>query len=280
MNYIGIRGHRGAGKCSIAYLLGNTLEYINKIGDPEASQNLFKNNYNKWCDNLMESENCINNASLEYVYFDSFSDSIKLFIKLILGCPDEYVYEDKYKDLIIINLKDLSYKPISEFEKEPKLKTANEIYKLMPFESDEDPIKLYNDHYMKLSEFIMYFGFEVMQRFFGKNIWVKIMQSNSSVYDGYFDEISGRSYYKIFSDIKAVAEKSFIKNNNGVIINIVRPGHKKGRSKLQDDFIQDDDFNIIVDGDLYSIKDKIINLAKNINDKFKQKYEENEKSIG
>lgn len=275
MNYIGIRGHRGAGKNSISYLLGNTLEYINQVGDPELSGNLFEHDYNHWCDTLMKSENCINEISLTHVYFDSFSDSIKLFIKLILGCPDEYVYEDKYKDLIVINLKDLSYKPLSEFEKEPKLKTANEVYKLMPFNSDEKPTKLYNDHYMKLSEFIMYFGFEVMQRFFGKNIWVKIMQSNSSVYDGFFEEMSDQIYYKIFSDIKAHAEETFIRNNNGVIVKIMRPGHKKGGSKLQDELMTDCDFSIIIDGDLYSIKDKIINLAKNINDKFKQKYGKN-----
>ena len=28
MNYIGIRGHRGAGKQTIAYLLGETIDYI------------------------------------------------------------------------------------------------------------------------------------------------------------------------------------------------------------------------------------------------------------
>ena len=274
MNYIGIRGHRGAGKSSVSYLLGNTLEYMIQVGDPNLSSNLFESNYIHWCNELMQSENCINEASLEYIYFDSFSDSIKLFIRLILGCPSEYVYEDKYKDSIVINLKDLSYKPLSDFEKEPKLKTANEVYGLMPFDSNEKPIKLANDCYMKLGEFIMYFGFEVMQRFFGKNIWVKIMQSNSSEYDG-FCEISGQTYYKIFSDIKASAEIAFIQKNNGIVVNVVRPGNKKGKSKLQEEISCDkDDFNIIIDGDLYSIKDKIINLAKNINDKFKQNNEE------
>ena len=35
MNYIGIRGHRGAGKKTIAYLLGETINYIllKKKGD-------------------------------------------------------------------------------------------------------------------------------------------------------------------------------------------------------------------------------------------------------
>lgn len=272
MNYIGIRGHRGSGKSSISYLLGNTLEYIHKIGDPELTANLFENQYNSWCDQLMIDENCINSIALDYVYFDSFSDSIKAFIRLMLGCPEEYVYENKYKDLVVINLKDLSYKLLSDFETPIKLKTAIDIYKTMPFDPSEKPIKLDKDRYMLLGEFIMYFGFDVMQRFFGKNIWVKILQASSEEY-GRFCDIQNKTYYKIFSDLKTSAEFNFIKNSNGLVINIIRPGNKKDKSKFHEELSGDNkyDYNMVIDGDLYSIKNKIINLAKSINDKFKQK---------
>jgi hypothetical protein len=66
-------------------------------------------------------------------------------------------------------------------------------------------------------------------------------------------------------DLKTPAEATFIKQQNGLIVNVVRPGHTKGQSGLErlgrDDRI---DFTIEVKGDLYSIKNQIINIAKNI----------------
>ena len=87
MRYIGVSGHRGAGKSSIAYLIGHTLELIcqghtKAIVDNDEAYSSF---YSHWCKQLMESENCINEVDLSHVYFESFSDSIKTFIRLLLG---------------------------------------------------------------------------------------------------------------------------------------------------------------------------------------------------
>lgn len=261
MKYIGVKGHRGSGKNSISYLLGRTINYIYKHGIDSLDHEYFDTQYKKWCDELMENESCINNANLEYVYFDSFSDSIKGFIRMMLGCPSEFIYEDKYKDLIVVNLKDLSYRHIYEFEKIPELKTSAEIYNDMPFNSTESPITLTKDRYMLLREFIMYFGYDVMQRFFGKNIWVKILRASCKNWDDIYDRYGDN--YKIFTDLKTQAEMDFIKQNNGVVINTIRPSNKKGKSKLT---IIDDksDYNILINGDLMSIKEEIVQIAKNI----------------
>lgn len=272
MKYIGIRGHRGAGKSSIAYLLGNTLNLISqghlKLLDNEDAFDSF---YNYWCKQLMESENCINKISLDYVYFESFSDQIKTFIQLLLGCPSEYMQEDKYKDLVVVNLRDLSCKLITDFVETPKLVTAQEFYKTMPYDYDESPVAIISNNYMMLREFIMYFGLEVMQRFFGRNVWVKSLKANSEMYDSFY-ELPGSKYYKLFIDLKTPAEATYIKQSDGVIVNVTRPGNKKGQSGLErlgrDNRI---DYNIVVDGDLYSIKNEIIKIAKDINDKFTQK---------
>ena len=68
MNYIGIRGHRGAGKKTVAYLLGETLNYIlqKKKGDKilnyeEEFKELFKN----WCNSIKNNEEIIDNVDLE-----------------------------------------------------------------------------------------------------------------------------------------------------------------------------------------------------------------------
>lgn len=267
MNYIGVRGHRGAGKSSIAYLLGNTIEFICQGHEDLLYTDLFANLYKSWCDKVMLNPNCVNESTNSHVYFESFSDSIKTFIRLLLGCPEEYLYEDKYKDSIVVNMRDLSCKHLSSFTEEPKLISSQEFYKKMPFDYDESPVTVTMNSYMTLREFIMYFGLEVMQRFFGRNVWVKSLKVNSELYDRFYD--LGNNY-KIFMDLKTPAEVTYIKQSDGLIVNVNRPSHKKGKSELErlgrDDRI---DYNINVDGDLYSLKDTIIDISTNIINYFK-----------
>ena len=57
MKYIGVRGHRGACKISISYLLGNTLEYL--IKNKSVIQDDYNTLYDAWVDDVMTDENCI-----------------------------------------------------------------------------------------------------------------------------------------------------------------------------------------------------------------------------
>lgn len=259
MNYIGVRGHRGAGKSSIAWLLGNTIELIQSGNEELLYTDMFKDIYKSWCDKLMSDPNTINGASFKYVYLDSFSDSIKTFIQLLLGCPSEYLYEDIYKDTIIINFRDFSYKHIDDFE-DIVLVKADELYKLI--DKEQDPQPMLKNLYMTLREFILYFGLEVMQRYFGRNVWVKSLRANSELLDDFY---GGKNSYKIFTDLKTPAEATYIKQKDGLIVNVVRPDNKKGKSGLErlgrDDRI---DYSIEVNGDLYSTIDKIKEISLNI----------------
>lgn len=267
MNYIGVRGHRGAGKSSIAYLIGNTINLIcqghSKLVD---NDEIFSSFYNLWCKQLMESENCINESNTDYVYFESFSDQIKTFIRLLLGCPEEYMYEDKYKDIIAVNLRNLS---CVDLTKQPmnneRFITAAQMHQSIDHNLPPQPIN--SNIYMTLREFIMYFGMEVMQRYFGVNVWVKSLKMNSLRYDEFYDT---GNCYKIFIDLKTPAEVTYIKQKDGVIVNVNRPSNKKGKSGLErlgrDNRI---DYNIEVNGDLYGLKNDIINISKNIIERFK-----------
>jgi hypothetical protein len=263
MNYIGVRGHRGAGKSSIAYLLGNTIEFIEQGNGSIVDKEWFGVMYNKWCDQIMTNQNCINETAHTKVYFESFSDSIKTFIRLLLGCPEDYLYDDKYKDTIIVNLRDLSTRDIYGFS--GQLVTSDEMYAKV--DKEGGPVAFNSNIYMTLREFIMYFGLEVMQRFFGRNIWVKSLRANSEQLDKFYD--TGDSY-KIFIDLKTPAEVTYIKQAKGVVVNVNRPSNKKTGSGLErlgrDDRI---DYTIDVEGDLYSLKDKIVEVSINIINNFK-----------
>ena len=54
MQYIGIRGHRGAGKNSISYLLGRTIDYFikNKVIKSD-----YDSLYKSWVDDIMNDDN-------------------------------------------------------------------------------------------------------------------------------------------------------------------------------------------------------------------------------
>lgn len=253
MNYIGIRGHRGAGKTTISYLLGNTINYLVK----KSTEN-FDELYRTWCDDIIKDEKIIHECGLDCVYFDSFSDTLKLWVKLLIGCPDDYMYDDYYKDHMIINIKDFSYKVLEEIP--DNTLTHSQLYEMMP--KDKAPITITKNIFISLREFILYFGLDVMQRFFGANVWVKSLKSSSEFYNSIFDDSDS---YKIFTDVKTPGEVTYIKNNRGKIIKISRPGHKKSNKGL-DRLHQDQrvDFEVVVEGDLYNTKETILQISKQL----------------
>jgi hypothetical protein len=161
---------------------------------------------------------------------------------------------------MVINLKDFSYKIYDEIPQNLKLYTHEELYSVMP--KDRAPITITKNIYINLRNFIMYFGLEIMQRFFGANVWVKSLKSSSEFYNSIFNE---ENSIKIFIDIKTPGEVTYIKNNNGIVIKVSRPQHKKP-SKGIDKLSQDNrfDYEIIVDKELYDTKENILNISKRI----------------
>lgn len=256
MKYIGIRGHKGSGKKSISYLLGNTIEYVlthNSINDKEYSE-LFTN----WCDELMNTEDVIYSANLTRVYFDNFSDTLFTLLSLMLNIPVDKLHTDYYKDHLVVNIKDFETTVYDTIPSTMKLYTAEEYFKKS---STKVPKSICEDTYMVLREFVMYFGKEVMQRYFGLNVWIKMLNSSKSLFNSIFND---NGSYKIFCDVKTPSEVSYIKNENGIIVKIIRHATRQKIDALVNDIRVD--YTITVDSDLYSLKDSILNLANNIID--------------
>lgn len=257
MNYIGIRGHKGAGKKTIAYLLGNTIEYITKHNKGEDTLP-YNNQFTSWCDNIITDENIVQDISLDDIYFDSFGDTPKLLAELLLGCDQKYLYNDYYKDHVVVNMRDFSCKVYDELPDNIKLYDADEMY--MNFSQKKNPTPITKDLYITLREFIMYFGREVMQRFFGLNVWVKSLVASSERFTSIFND---ENAYKIFMDIKFPSEVTYIKDHNGIIINVTRPGHRKrGSDKLSQDIRID--YEVVIGKNLYDLSEIIYNIAEEI----------------
>lgn len=254
MNYIGIRGHRGAGKMTVSYLLGCTIEYII---NPMRFSNNFDNQFKLWCDLVKDDEYITSHSELDKIYFSSFKETPELMTELLLGTFD-ISFDNFNKDHIIINLKDFTYKTYQQTPENIKLLTAEELYEL--FKDKKEPTAITKDIYVTLREFVMYFGREVMQRFFGLNVWVKTLRNSDERYKPTYNDFN---YYKIFMDVKYPSEVTYIKDKGGVIIKVTRPGHKKrGVDKLlHDDRV---DYNIEIGESLYDLKDTIYELANTI----------------
>lgn len=259
--YIGIRGHRGSGKISIAYLIANTIEYLmdfKNVGDD------FDNLYKSWCNELMNDEqNAVYNIDAPHVYLESFGDLPKMLTEMLTNIPHEYIYSDYYKDHIFINVRTMKYIEMNDDEicnfghdlwKSQDLINFVEEYGFGEFES----------YWISLREFILYYA-KTTSKYLGNDIWVKLMrvseERDNAMQERY--NIFGKGdKYKLFVDLKAVSEVTYVKERNGFIIKINRPQNikEKGFDNLENDTRYDYELNI--EGSLYDLKDKIIEIAK------------------
>lgn len=238
---IGIRGHRGAGKTSVAYLLGNALELL-----ADGNIDKYDELYEGWVKGLIDG--WVDNQ-FNYVYIDSFGDAPKAMVQQLLGCDFKYLWEDGWKDKAVVNLKTFDIEEVID----DNLISIDEIQNWLNNGAQEEKKIL-------LRDFILYFGQNVMQNCFGKDVWVKSTSQNDKRNEDIFD-----NQIRIYEDIKAPTELSYIINKGGKIINVERNGYKKkgGLDLLKDDDRWDYCINIKGD-DLMSIKEKILNIAKEI----------------
>ena len=101
---------------------------------------------------------------------------------------------------------------------------------------------------------------DVMQRFFGVDVWVKSLEMGYKILpEDYYND------YKIYFDVKTPTEVSYIRNKEGLIININRSLNKK-ESKDLNKLSKDNriDYNIEIKGSLKDLKNQIIDICKDI----------------
>lgn len=263
IKYIGIRGHRGAGKNTIAYLLGSVLQYIHDNKISSAKELLSDANFNIFwrviCDEIIGDEhNALDNMNTPNVYLESFGYLPKMLIELLTDIPHEYIESDYYKDHVVVNLKDFSWIVDDNEANLKSLCSAQTVIEGVEREGFEP-----STIYLSLREFIVYFA-TVCMKYLGKNVWVKAMrctEDKNNEYEGYYNI---GTQFKIFKDIKAPSELSYVKDHGGKIIKVSRPNNQKtnkGVEQLKDDSRWD--YSIIntdILGDL-SFRENLVKIA-------------------
>lgn len=253
MKYIGIRGERGSGKDLITYVISNILNHMIYEGEEPTKEQV-----DKWIKDIIDNENIIHEISLNNIYIDSFGDAVKIFVAMLLGCDTKYLYDDYYKDHMVINMATFEYK-IYDNIPDNLILISNELLSdyLLKKGSPDQPL---SNIYMSLRDFILYFGHDVMKRFFGANIWIKSLNSNNIMFENIFTDKT----YKIYRDVKTSSEVTYIKDRKGIIIKINKPHNKK--KKGLDTLSKDKRIDYIIDipDNIYDIYDNILKICKEI----------------
>ena len=253
MKYIGICGHRGAGKNSIAYLLAKTMDYIISNRRPENFDRYFK----KLCTEFMYNDQLIYDLKLNDIYIASFTDDILQTIYLLTGIPVESMTSDYCKDNFLVNMETFELVP-KETVDEGNIRTRSQMFSLRS--SLHSVCPLLKDVHMPLRDFIIYYGFDVMQRFFGVDFWVRSLKAVEPLWGCNWDY---ESNYKIFIDTKTECERDYIKDKGGIIIKVTRPKHVLPNSPISKDIEFNEDY-VIENTSLYDLSDTIYNIAQQI----------------
>lgn len=251
--YIGIRGHRGAGKNTFSYLLGVALDYYIKNQKFDEG---FEVVYNQAVEKVLEmNEDFIETSELTNVFFESFADTAKVALSQTIGLPLDYLYNDWCKDSVFVNLVDFSFVQAKDkLEVQQQLTrayTAQELYNYV-IKSEDSPFTTDRYIYIQLRELITYYSKYLMQTFFGRNVWVKSLEVNKWDLERFYAG-NNKTVYKIFTDCKFTSEISYILNNRGTIIKVNRENNVKQNTEISNELADDQRFDYQIDwqGDLY-----------------------------
>lgn len=243
--YIGVRGHRGAGKPTVSFLLAGTIEwYIEKRNFDEE----FEEFYQSLIDDIKNNpDDFIVSRQFDYVYLESFSDTQRVMCSMLLGIDIDSFYSEYSKDHLKVCLSDLSVSDVCD-DDEGQLVTAEDLLVREPAEND----------CMSLREFCSYYSLG-LQKLMGEGIWIHSLEKS---------ETNNREYgtpFKIFYDVKLPSEVSYIIERDGYIVKVLRPKHKKGSTSLSSKLDNDNrvDFEVLIDGeDMLSCKEDLKEIAQ------------------
>ena len=245
MKYIGITGHRGSGKTSVAYLLGNILEMLKY----HKTKDEIKSYFAEWCETIKMNNNAIYDCNLNHVYFDEFGEMPKAFTAQLLSIDMDLLDSDFMKDNMYVNMKDFK---LYKYDSSYTVMTHKELIEAAT------STKRWKDVYVTLRDFITYFSIDIMQTYFGNNVWLKTRIVNDNKYG------TPDSGWKVFSDAKTAEEIKYIKEKNGVILRTLRPSNRKANSGITDAEDCNTDFVIITEGELIDLFDSLFEIANKI----------------
>lgn len=216
-NLIAVSGVKGSGKDSVSSM----LQYCLSV--PKAfRQYWFYEHFRKW-------------IKPKYKRL-AFADPLKKMLSDLLNIPLKNFYNRSFKEDYIINVSTLNIPQMRVIDGCLDLnlnKLSDSKFNKMVKQLDPE---LLNSN-LSLRQLLQYFGTEIMQKYFGKRVWI-----NST--------LQHRSNYTIISDLRFIEEYNAIKENNGLVIYVNRPGYEFGQhasEKEMKELLENNKYDFVID---------------------------------
>ena len=207
--FIGIHGYAGSGKDTVTKMIRTILsrpwksldeckEYYKKIyTDPTISATYE-------LDDDMNADN---------VYCIAFADQLKTICSTIFGIPTARFYMNKNTAWVCVN-KDFKYTEIMPEGANDKIVTSEEYYdNYSDYSSDTS-----TSYYMSLRELLVYVGTYVLQHNINVNIFVNVVNNIVNSRMRTHNDLK----YIICTDVRFIHEYDYIREKNGIIIDVTR----------------------------------------------------------
>lgn len=165
----------------------------------------------------------------------AFADPLKKMLSDLLNIPLENFYSRSFKEKCIIDVSTLNM----SFETQG-LKVSDSRFNKLVKELNPS----LSESYLSIRQLLQYFGTEIMQKYFGKRVWINSTLRNCSK-------------NTIISDLRFIEEYNAVKEKKGIVIYINRPGYEFGQhasEREMKELLENNKFDFVIDNNC-SIQD-------------------------
>jgi hypothetical protein len=175
----------------------------------------------------------------------AFADPLKKMLSNLLNISLDKFYIREFKEGCIINISTLEGSWLGEKLSDSKF---NKLVKQL------DPSLMESN--LSLRQLLQYFGTEIMQKYFGKRVWINSTMQN-------------RSEYTIVSDLRFIEEYNAVKEKKGIVIYVNRPNYEFGQhasEREMKELLENDKYDFIIDnnGSIEDLFNQVKNIAKEL----------------
>lgn len=244
--YIGLNGHAGSGKDTVAKMLKTVLNYFDS--SLEECMDIYKKYYyNPWVSATFTKTD----DTKKDVYCIAFADQLKTICSTIFGIPVNRFYENKETAWVCIN-KDFQYTEIKPDDS--TIITAEEYYcGIENYKYGAAPV------WMSLREILVYVGTYVLQSDINQRIFVNVVNNMINEQMAHNNSLK----YVIVTDIRFSHEIEYLHKHAGITINIVRDEIKQLDNIAEHVFDNESEWDYIIEnnGTYEELFEKVYNMV-------------------
>lgn len=230
--YIGLNGYAGAGKDTVAKMLSVIFNNLDNQNSEELYKVWFNLQKNTRYATFARKDEIGNTMCL------AFADKLKKIASEIFAIPIEHFYNNKTSGWINIS---------GNFEYTEQKPLADEIVSAEDYASG-GPQYYQNSltkYWMSIREILVYVGTYILQKEVNQNVFINITENRIK---NHCRECEGLEYV-ICTDVRFSHEADYIREKNGILINIVRSDIIQLNNVAEHDLDEENDYDFIIEND-------------------------------